>query len=129
MVDNIMLVITVAVVYCLFIFLVYVTIYNIADYKSHIKMNKNENLPYDYVNFNTFLKEFNKYRKNPRMKYGDKSIFLKDENFNRIVHLHANIVEFDGKCMIFKPLSYFKYRRWIKKQCKNKNRIKGLWDN
>ena len=54
---------------------------------------------------------------------------IQDENFNRIVHLHANIVEFDSKCMIFKPLSYFKYCRWIKKQCKNKNRVKGLWDN
>ena len=123
-----MIIVCGAIVVCFYI-LLYVIVYNIADYGSHIQMNKDEGLPYDYVNFNTFLKEFNKYKENPKIEYGDKFIFLKDEIFNRIVHLHADIVEFDGKCMIFKPLSYFKYRSWIKKQCKNKNRVKGLWDN
>lgn len=123
-----MIVIFIGIVVCLYLLILGIS-YNIADYMSHVTMNKNENLPYDYVNFNTFINEFAKYKDDPRIKYGDKSIFLKDENFNRIVYLHANIVEFDGKCMIFKPLSYFKYRRWIKKQCKNKNLVKGLWDN
>lgn len=123
-----MIVVFIGIVVCLYLLILGIS-YNIADYMSHVTMNKNENLPYDYVNFNTFINEFAKYKDDPRIKYGDKSIFLKDENYNRIIHLHANIVEFNGKCMIFNPFSWFKYRSWVKKQCKNKNRIKGLWDN
>lgn len=119
----------IVICYILIIFLMYVIFYNIADYKVHIKMNKDEKLPYDYVDFNIFLNEFNKYKDNPDIKYKDESIFLRDENYDPIVYLHASIVRFGDRCMIFKPLSWFKYRRWLKKQCKNKNRVKGLWDN
>ena len=123
-----MIVVYIGIVVCLYLLILGIS-YNIADYMSHVKMNKNENLTYDYVDFNTFLNEFTKYKDNPRIKYEDESIFLKDDNYDCIVYLHANIVEFDEKCMIFKPFSWFKYRSWFKKQCKNKNRVKGLWDN
>lgn len=33
-----------------------------ASYITHIHMNKKQNLLYDYVNFKTFIREFNKYR-------------------------------------------------------------------
>lgn len=115
------------IIFCVFIFiLMYITISN---YIIHIEMNKEKKLPYDYVDFNTFLNEFNKYKDNPDIKYETQSIFLRDSNYDPIVYLHADIVRFGDKCMIFKPLSWFKYCRWIKKQCKNKNRVKGLWDN
>lgn len=117
------------VCYILIIFLSLGIFTCISSYKTHVKMNKDEKLPYDYVDFTTFLNEFNKYKDNPNMKYKTESIFLRDENYDPIVYLHADIVRFGDKCMIFKPLSWFRYCRWIKKQCKNKNRVKGLWDN
>lgn len=66
-------------------------------------MNKRENLPYDYVNFDTFIKVFNeyfnKYKNNPGIKIeygfdGWSAFFMYDKDYNRIIYLHASIVKF-----------------------------------
>ena len=101
----------------------------------HVSMNKDEKLPYDFVTFKTFLNEFEKYKDDPNLqKYecNEKSIFLmKDKKY--LVYLHANIVKFNDKCMIFYPIDYIKYCLWMKKFNKKPkenyrvNRVKGLW--
>lgn len=100
----------------------------------HVNMNKDEKLPYDFVTFKTFMKEFEKYKDDPRLqKYewngNKKSIFLEGVKGN-VVYLHANIVKFNEKCMIFYPLDYIKYCLWMKKfhkKHKKRYRVKGLW--
>lgn len=109
------------------IFICFVCAY--ASYTTHIHMNKKENLPYDYVNFKTFIREFDKYRYSlglERRENGE-SIFLKGDN-DYVLYLHASIVKINGKCMIFYPIDWFRYCIWIKKFNKSKgNRVKGLW--
>lgn len=98
----------------------------------HVSMNKDEKLPYDFVTFKTFMKEFEKYKNDPRLqkyKYGGKSIFLEGVEGN-IVYLHASIVKFNGQCMIFYPIDYIKYCLWMKKFNKKPKvnyRVKGIW--
>ena len=97
----------------------------------HIDMNKDEKLPYDYVNFETFIKEFEKYQDDPRLDFSRPgSIFLRTSYFNDILYLHADIVRIDNKCMIFYPIDYLKYKIWMKKIHKERDihRVKGLWN-
>ena len=112
-------------------------IYFIACYSTHIEMNKNQNLPYDYVNFKTFKNVFNsymnKYIDNPNIDieygwHGSPAVFMKNKyNYqNKLIYLHASIVEFENKCMIFYPLSWIRYCIWMK-QFSNGKRVKGLW--
>lgn len=107
-------------------------VYACSCYSIHIHMNKDEHCLYDFVRFGTFIKEFNKYKEDPRLEiWRDKSIFLREENQD-IVYLHASIVRFNDKCMIFYPIDWARYCIWKKKfikQNKNKNtgRCKGLW--
>lgn len=98
----------------------------------HVSMNKDEKLPYDFVTFKTFLKEFEKYKDDTdlqKYEHDGKSIFLmRDREY--IVYLHANIVKFNGKCMIFYPIDYIKYCLWMKKFNKKPKvnyRVKGIW--
>ena len=110
----------------------------ISSYLTHIHMNKDQNLQYDYVNFKTFINVFNEYmdmykdNSNVDIKYGyhgSPAVFMCiKNNWNRyyIIYLHADIVKFENKCMIFYPWSYIKYHRWIRKFIAVK-RIKGLW--
>ena len=109
----------------------------IACYMTHIKMNKERNLPYDYVNFKTFRKVFtsymDKYKDNLNIdiKYGfynSPAVFMRNkyDYNNELIYLHADIVRFEKKCMIFYPWSYIKYCRWIRKFVNNK-RVKDLW--
>lgn len=103
----------------------------------HISMNLECKKPYDFVSFDTFIKEFNKYENDKDLDVEEwssgKSIFLykwEDTNRVNVLYLHADIVEINGKCMIFYPLDYFKYIKW-KKNFRRKpykdNRVKGLW--
>lgn len=93
-------------------------------------MNKNEKIPYDFVHFNTFMNVFEKYKYVPTLKYDKnfKSIFLKQDD-KIIIYLHASIVKFNDKCMIFYPISWIRYCLWMKNNFKEKNRIIGLWKN
>ena len=102
----------------LFAFILILVLFIYLSYWSiHVNMNKEEKLPYDFVTFKTFLNEFKKYKDDPdleKYKYNEKSIFLmKDEKY--LVYLHANIVKFNDKCMIFYPIDYIKYCLWMKK--------------
>lgn len=105
-----------------------------SDYLSHIGMNKDQNLPYDWCDFKTFLGEFYKRYDPKNLEYNTnyKSIFLEtwdNESHCYIhkIHLHASIIKFDNdKCMILYPWSYFKYCRWLKNYEKSK-RSKGLF--
>lgn len=102
-----------------------------ASYETHITMSKNEHYPYDFVKFNTFIKEFDKYKDDSRLKIccNGRSIFLR-VGICEIVYLHASIVRFNEKCMIFYPTDWFKYCIWKRNFTKLKpNRVKGLWDN
>ena len=107
----------------------YITIY----YSAHVEMNKNEHCPYDFVKFNTFIKEFNKYKNDPELEIrNNESIFLR-KGHQEDVYLHASIVKFNDKCMIFYPISFIKYSIWKKKFIYNKinensYRRKGLWN-
>lgn len=91
-------------------------------YMTHIEMNTSQNKPYDYVTFERFMKEFNKYKDDPRLEYDKsfKSIFLKywdgEHTYHNDVYLHASIVMFVDKCMIFYPVDWFKYCIWMKRQ-------------
>lgn len=106
----------------------------VASYMTHIEMNTNQNKPYDYVTFERFMKEFNKYKDDPRLEYDKsfKSIFLKywdDENtYHSDVYLHASIVRFVDKCMIFYPVDWFKYCIWMERQFRP-NRTRGMWND
>lgn len=117
----------------IFIFIV-PTVLFLASYTTHIEMNINQNKPYGYVTFERFIKEFNKYKNDSRLKYDYdyKSIFLRYYNDEHVCHnyvyLHASIVMFEDKCMIFYPIDWFKYCWWMKKQFKH-NKINRLWDN
>lgn len=105
---------------------------SMAMWCSHVSMNINEHLPYDFVTFKTFLKEFEKYKDDPELdksKLFKGSIFLEKDKVY-IMYLHANIVKFNNKCMIFYPFSYIRYCLWKKKfthKPKPKYRVKGLW--
>ena len=111
-IDNLIIILTI-----LFIF------WFIISYTCHIEMNKRENLPYDYVNFDTFIKVFNeyfnKYKNNPgtKIEYGFdgwSAFFMYDKDYNRIIYLHASIVKFENRCMIFYPLSWIRYCIWMR---------------
>ena len=110
------------------IFICFICAY--ASYTSHIYMNKKQNLPYDYVNFKTFIREFDKYRYslNLECRENSNSRFLKNNN-DYVLYLHASVVEIDGKCMIFYPVDWFRYCIWINRFNKSKGnrRVKGLW--
>lgn len=102
-------------------------------YSIHVDMNKQEHCPYDFVRFSTFIKEFNKYKEDPQLEiWQNRSIFLRKDHQD-VVHLHASIVKFNNKCMIFYPISFIKYSIWKKKFIYNKlnensYRRKGLWN-
>lgn len=104
----------------------------IVMWSTHVSMNINEHLPYDFVTFKTFMKEFNKYKDDPKLNKSELfkgSIFLEKDK-ESIVYLHANIVKFNNKCMIFYPFDYIKYYLWKRKfthKSKPKYRVKGLW--
>ena len=99
----------------------------------HIEMNKENGMPYDWCTFKRFKKEFDKYRNHPQLEkgaFGGESIFLYGANCSHIVYLHASIIEFNGKCMILYPHSYFWYCIWkwyFNKERKRTNKQKGLW--
>lgn len=117
----------------LFIIMLFMTLF-VASYMTHIEMSTGQHKPYDYVTFERFMKEFNKYKDDPRLEYNKsfKSIFLKYWNdkhtYHYDVYLHASIVMFDDKCMIFYPVDWFKYCIWMKKQFRP-NRSRGMWNN
>ena len=102
------------------------------SWEIHISMNVNSGKPYDWCTFNTFMREFNKYKDDSRLEsknYFKDSIFLYD-GFRHVVYLHASIIEFDEKCMILYPLSYIRYCIWkynFTKHNHKSNRQKGLW--
>lgn len=104
------------------LFIVFVL--SLASYITHIQMNIQENLPYKFVSFRTFIREFNKYQHSPNLEYNKnyKSIFIKNDGTN-ILYLHASIVKFNDKCMIFYPISWIKYSLWMKKISKKKETI------
>ena len=99
-------------------------------------MNRDQNLQYDYVNFKTFINVFNEYmdrykdNSNVNIKYGyyeSPAVFMRMKyNCNYFIYLHASIVKFENKCMIFYPWSWIKYCIWIRKFTKGKH-VKGLW--
>ena len=108
-------------------------------YSTHIYMNHKQNLPYDYVDFETFINVFNyymdKYKDDPNIdiRYGfggSPAIFMRMKNNydNYFIYLHADIVQFENKCMIFYPWSWIKYCIWMK-QFVNGKRVNGLWKN
>ena len=104
--------------------------YLFITYATHVDMNKREHCPYDFVKFSTFIKEFNKYKEDPQLEiWQSGSIFLRKGN-QYVVYLHASIVKFNNKCMIFYPIGWALYCNWKKQFTKQKstNRCKGLWD-
>lgn len=95
----------------------------------HISMNKGQGKPYDWCTFKTFIKEFDKYKNNPKLYTqhlrDETSIFLDGENSESIVYLHADIIRFNEKCMILYPHSWLQYCIWKRRFTSNRQR--GLW--
>lgn len=101
-------------IFVLVFVLVISLIWFVSSWATHIDMNKMHKMPYDWVSFKTFIKEFKKYEAHLNLDIDKRfkgSIFLYD-NLRRVVYLHASIVEFNGRCMIFYPLSYLRYCLW-----------------
>lgn len=106
-----------------------------ADWASHISMNKDRNKPYGWGNYNQFVEEFNKYKNWTIQTPFSNSFFgeiitsayrTKDTRY----YIHAGIVIFDDKCMNLYPLSYFRAKRFLKKEYEKKlysNRTKIKW--
>ena len=99
----------------------------------HKGMVKNEKVPWDYVSFDTFLKEFEKIDWDIDSKY-PKSRF--DNKNYRKNHIHAGIILFDGKGMVIKFWDMLKFMRFEKKLEEEtykmytppqSNPTKGLW--
>ena len=106
------------------------TIFWFVNWSVHIDMNKEQGLPYDYVTFGTFMREFEKYKDDFRLRIDSSynSIFLDKSFMNYILYLHADIAKINNKCMIFYPVSYLRYKIWIRKFTAHHERVKGLWD-
>ena len=119
----------IAVLILAVIFFVVFTIVWFVNWSVHIEMNKEQNLSYDYVTFDTFMREFEKYKDDPRLRIDSSynSIFLDKSFMNYILYFHSDIVKINNKCMIFYPISYLRYKRWIKKITTTHGRVKGLW--
>ena len=101
-------------IFVLVFVLVISLIYFMISWATHIDMNKMHEMPYDWVSFKTFMEEFKKYESHPDLDIDNRfkgSIFLYD-GWRHVVYLHASIVEFNGSCMIFYPLSYLRYCLW-----------------
>jgi hypothetical protein len=77
----------------------------------------NEKKPYGYATFKRFINEFNKYS-NEDIERRGKSIFITDDKRNRIVYIHASVIEFNGVGMIFNPIDWWRFCFWIKKDYK-----------
>lgn len=114
--------------------IIFILIWSVSEYLTHITMNRVQKLPYDWCNFKTFLSEFYKRYEKKDFEFDTKykSIFLKtwdseSRNYIHKIYLHASIIKFDdNKCMILYPWSYFKYCRWLNNYGKTK-RNKGLF--
>lgn len=82
---------------------------------------------YDYANFDTFLRVYKKY---DGAITGASSYHL----WNEHVQLYKNKIIFDEHLMVLYPLSYLKYRTWLKEQKNDKTskpeskRKKGLFN-
>ena len=95
---------------------------------SHVSVNTSIQKQYYFVNFNTFLKEFNEYKDDPNLFYGWKNSSISlERNGKHVVYIRADVVEINEKCMIFYPIDFLKYKIWIKKNYSN-NRTNGLSD-
>ncbi len=114
--------------------IIFILILAVSEYLTHVSMNKDQKLPYDWCNFKTFLTEFYKRYDKKDFEFDTKykSIFLKtwdseSRSYIHKIYLHASIVKFDdNKCMILYPWSYYKYCRWLKNYGKS-NRVKKLF--
>lgn len=120
-----------ALIFMAFVLFIVFTIIFMVEWKVHIDMNKETNSPYDWCTFKTFIKEFNKYKDHPDLnsEYFEDSLFLDNKDGGYAVYLHADIIKFNGKCMILYPHSYLMYRIWKYNFTKkhNSNRVKDLW--
>ena len=104
-----------------------------ARWSVHVSMNLDQKLPYDFVTFKTFLKEFNKYKYHHSLRKEKNAIFLDKDN--KHVYIHADIVKFNYKCMILYPVSFLIFQIYIMNFTQNKKvkeskvryRVKGLW--
>ena len=82
---------------------------------------------YDYANFDTFLRVYKKYDESIT---GASSYHL----WNEHVQLYTSKIIFDEHLMVLYPLSYLKYRTWLKEQINDKTskpeskRKKGLFN-
>ncbi len=115
------------IIFVLVFVLVISLIWFMISWTTHIDMNKVYKMPYDWVSFKTFMKEFKKYESHPDLDIDNRfkgSIFLYD-GWRHVVYLHASIVKFNGSCMIFYPLSYLRYCLWKRRFISR--RRKGMW--
>lgn len=103
------------------------------NYIDYINASTKSWLVYEYVNFKTFLKEFDEYKKfnNVRYMYNrknkhDRWICLFDYKKSRltpIVRLDYKTVRFDNKYFVFSIIDWIRYLFWMREFCENKVNI------
>lgn len=95
----------------------------------HITLSKDEDRPYDYVTFKTFIKVFEQY-KYPITSIGNRGIYFSNNTPSEyLLYLTDTVVMIENKCMIFYPISYLRYLFFLREKTKQRNRVKGLWTN
>jgi len=86
----------------------------------HLHMNKIEHLPIGWGNFDTFMREFNKYNcwETKKAWYG--SFFGEGSDYWKY-EIHADIIKFNGRCMKLDLISYLKFKLWSNKEWRKRN--------
>ena len=123
----------------LFLLLFVIVVWFFVDYFIHVVGTPKKNKPYDYVDFDTFYKEFDIRTKNKRCEYDDfqKSFMFTSGGYYAKweVKFTKHTIKFDisgiKMMILINPLDYLKYRWfWIvlKHNYKKRNYEHGLFD-
>ena len=93
----------------------------IAPWQAHISMNKDQHAPLGRGNFDKFINEFNKYNEWETNEKFRESFFGAGNSYHNRYYIHADIIKFDDKCMTLGLISYWKFKRWSKKEWNKRN--------
>jgi hypothetical protein len=80
----------------------------------------------DGGNFDQFLKQFYAYDNWYVQNHFKGSFFDNNKNLFFNYYIHADIIKFDGKCMILDPISWLRFVFWRDKKWKEMSK-KVIW--
>jgi hypothetical protein len=94
----------------------------IVTWTTHIHMNKSEakqnKIPYGWSTYLKFLDNFYKYNGWTKKDIWDRSLFANNHDEYDNFYIHAEIIKIDKKCMILDPISYLKFKLFMRETCK-----------